>query len=89
MGMGWAAASGAAGCDLGLEGPHCSPHLPLRPGNSPALKNVPEQEVSLAKGWNLLFFLDFLGRAVKVRCCLQTQALGTGSGISCFRVPHP
>lgn len=65
----------------GWKGLTHSPHLPLHPGNSPALKNVPEQELSLAKRWHLLFSLDFLGKdgAVKLNCCLQTQALGTGS----------
>lgn len=65
----------------GWKGLTHSPHLPLHPGNSPALKNVPEQELSLAKRWHLLFSLDFLGKdgAVQLNCCLQTQALGTGS----------
>lgn len=80
----------------GWKGLTRSPHLPLHPGNSPALKNVPEQRVSLAKGWRLLFSLVFLGRdgAVKLNRCLQTQALGTGSAtahgdIPCFRAPRP
>lgn len=47
----------------GWKGLAPRPHLPLHPDNSSAqetaLKNAPEQEASLAKGWYLLLSLDF------------------------------
>lgn len=47
----------------GWKGLAHRPHLPLHPDNSSAqetaLKNAAEQKVFLAKGWYLLFALDF------------------------------
>lgn len=52
----------------GWKGLTPRPHLPLHPDNSSAqetaLKNAPEQEASLAKGWYLLLSLDFFCRGM-------------------------